>query len=98
MGIKGSIPILSDYKEFNKQFKNQQDFKSVGLYPILSDRYDSAGVATGHYFHQDLLVAKFIYENKPMRHVDIGSRIDGFVAHVASFRDIEVVDIRELEK
>jgi len=27
-------------------------------------------------------------------HVDIGSRVDGFVAHVASFRKIEVFDIR----
>ena len=25
--------------------------------------------------------------------VDIGSRIDGFVAHVASFREIEVLDL-----
>jgi hypothetical protein len=26
--------------------------------------------------------------------MDVGSRVDGFVAHVASFREIEVVDIR----
>lgn len=32
-----------------------------------------------------------------MRHIDIGSRIDGFIAHVASYREIEVVDIRELD-
>ena len=31
------------------------------------------------------------------RHVDIGSRLDGFVAHVASFREIEVLDIRPLK-
>jgi SAM-dependent methyltransferase len=28
--------------------------------------------------------------------VDVGSRIDGFVAHVAAFREIEVFDIRAL--
>jgi len=28
--------------------------------------------------------------------VDIGSRVDGFVAHVASFREIEVFDIRPI--
>lgn len=27
--------------------------------------------------------------------MDVGSRIDGFVAHVASFREIEVIDIRK---
>jgi hypothetical protein len=41
-------------------------------------------------------VARRIFKNKPARHVDIGSRIDGFVAHVASYREIEVVDIRNL--
>ena len=65
---------------------------------ILSDYEDEAGIAKGHYFHQDLLVANLIYEHKPRRHIDIGSRVDGFVAHVASFREVEVVDIRPLKK
>ena len=97
MGIKGCIPILRDYKEFKKQFKKQQDFKSVGFYPILADRYDAAGVASGHYFHQDLYVANKIFTANPHRHVDVGSRIDGFVAHVASFREIEILYIRHIE-
>jgi SAM-dependent methyltransferase len=29
--------------------------------------------------------------------VDIGSRVDGFVAHIAAFRDIDVLDIRPIE-
>jgi hypothetical protein len=65
---------------------------------ILSDYSDSAGNVKGHYFHQDLLVAKLINEHNPKRHIDIASRVDGFVAHVASFREIEVVDIRPLAK
>ena len=31
-----------------------------------------------------------------MSHVDIGSRVDGFVAHLLTFRDVQVIDIREL--
>ena len=59
--------------------------------------YDSyAGGNKGHYFHQDLLVANFIFEKNPIKHVDVGSRIDGFVAHVASFRSIDVIDLRPL--
>jgi SAM-dependent methyltransferase len=50
----------------------------------------------GHYFHQDLLIAQKIFQSNPTRHIDIGSRIDGFVAHVAAFRRIEVFDIRPL--
>lgn len=65
-------------------------------YRILSDFGEAAGTARGHYFHQDLLVAGLIYEANPKRHIDIGSRIDGFVAHVAAFRPIEVMDIRPL--
>lgn len=97
MGLKGVVPFLSDYKKFNNQFQQQADFKSIGFYPLLADRYDAAGVASGHYFHQDLYVARKIFEANPQRHVDVGSRIDGFVAHVASFREIEIIDIRHIE-
>lgn len=37
-----------------------------------------------------------ISETKPRKHIDVGSRVDGFVAHVAAFRPIEMVDIRDL--
>lgn len=65
-------------------------------FPILADYAEQAGSARGHYFHQDLLVASFVHQKNPVRHVDIGSRIDGFVAHVAAFRKIEVMDVRDL--
>jgi SAM-dependent methyltransferase len=63
-------------------------------FPILTEAGESGGTARGHYFHQDLLVARLIHEANPRRHVDVGSRVDGFVAHVAAFREIEVLDIR----
>jgi len=77
-------------------------FKKLGgkvsnKYKILTDYNDQAGSVESHYFHQDLLVAQFIYNNKPNRHIDIASRIDGFVAHIASFRSIEVLDIRDMD-
>lgn len=40
---------------------------------------------------------KHIFDSSPQRHLDVGSRIDGFVAHVASFREIEVIDIRPVD-
>lgn len=67
------------------------------LFPILNDFQAPAGASSGHYFHQDLLVAQMIFEDQPRRHVDVGSRIDGFVAHVAAFREIEFLDIRGLD-
>jgi len=65
-------------------------------YRIYGERRQPAGATSGHYFHQDLLVARDIFARKPVRHIDVGSRVDGFVAHVAAFRKIEVVDIRPM--
>ena len=84
-----------------RYFSDRARFKKAGGritadFPILSDFSDTAGTASGHYFHQDLLVAEQIFRANPERHLDVGSRIDGFVAHVASFRQIEVLDIRPL--
>ncbi len=68
----------------------------MSLLPCLQDRHDKAGAVEDEYFWQDLYVARKIYHANPGKHVDVGSRIDGFVAHVASFRKIEVIDIRPL--
>jgi glycosyltransferase involved in cell wall biosynthesis/SAM-dependent methyltransferase len=67
------------------------------LTPTLSDRYKSAGVANGHYFHMDLWAARKVRSLNPRSLVDVGSRVDGFVSHILSFRDIEVFDIRDLQ-
>jgi len=64
--------------------------------PCLDDAEDSGGSASGHYFHQDLFVAQCIFTRCPRRHIDVGSRVDGFVAHVAAFRSIECFDLRPL--
>jgi hypothetical protein len=94
--IQGIPAFLKDLRELNKQLIHQKDFKITKLYPRLCDRFKQAGGITKHYFHQDLLVAQMLYKSKPRKHVDIGSRIDGFVAHVATFREIEVFDIRPM--
>lgn len=66
------------------------------IHPCLLDADQNAGILGGAYFHQDLLIAQHIHKANPERHIDVGSRTDGFVAHVASYRDIEVIDIRPL--
>jgi SAM-dependent methyltransferase len=66
------------------------------LYPVLGERHASAGVASGHYFHQDIWAARLIHTRQPKRHVDVGSSVAGFIAHLLSFREVEYVDIRPL--
>ncbi len=93
--IKGLPSYISGFIELKRQQTNGSDHFEFGpSLACLGDRSDQSGVAGGHYFHQDLLIAQRIFVNSPNRHIDIGSRVDGFVAHVASFREIEVVDIR----
>lgn len=93
------ISSLRYYPKYRAQYKM---FKKLGgiithRFAIFTDYADQAGSASGHYFHQDLLVASYIFKKNPSRHVDIGSRVDGFVAHVASFRAIDVMDVRSLK-
>jgi hypothetical protein len=80
-----------------KFYFNKENNFSFSLYPILVDKFLEAGTTKSQYFHQDLYVASKIYKNNPENHYDIGSRIDGFVAHIASFRKINVLDIRPLK-
>jgi len=84
-----------DYNLIKKQKGHDTKFTFGSIYPILGQRFTESGSMSGDYFHQDLFVASKIFLNNPQRHLDIGSRTDGFVAHVASFRKIEIIDIRE---
>lgn len=89
---------LRDYRELRRQSETSEfQFPITRLFPYLSERGDQSGAALSHYFLQDLHVARRLYDLRPERHVDVGSRIDGFVAHVAAFREIEVFDIRPLD-
>jgi hypothetical protein len=67
------------------------------LSPILYDYNSQAGNADGHYFWQDLYAARWIYGLNPKNHIDVGSRIDGFVTHLTTFREIDLLDIRPLK-
>lgn len=61
--------------------------------PMLTEWDESSG-QLGGYFFQDLTVARWIHEASPRRHVDVGSRLDGFIGQLAVFREVEVLDIR----
>lgn len=95
--LKGLGWFFRDYRKVKNQLSYNNDFKVESFYPCLLDKSDKAGVNSGHYFHQDIVVANAVFTNNPMKHIDVGSRVDGFVAHVASFREIEVIDIRDLK-
>jgi hypothetical protein len=82
---------LSDLRHFREGYDGQ-----LVLRPCLYDRFAKGGVTKSEYFWQYLLVDRWVFEANPKKHVDVGSRVDGFVAHVASYREIEVLDIRPI--
>ncbi len=66
--------------------------------PIYTDKAAGAG-SIGSYFWQDLWAARKIYKESPAEHYDIGSRVDGFVAHLLTFMDhVNLIDIRPLDR
>jgi SAM-dependent methyltransferase len=88
--------FVRDAAQYRRGADGQFPLTWADLEPILTDFTAEAGVARGHYFHQDLWAARRIYAQRPPHHVDVGSRIDGFVAHVLAFMPVTVVDIRAL--
>lgn len=86
---------LAVYNKHNKResFQYEEKYKRF----IYTDKYSEAG-SLGTYFWQDLWAAKLIKENNPTVHYDIGSRIDGFIGHLLSFRkNIVLIDVRPLK-
>jgi SAM-dependent methyltransferase len=97
--LKGLGLYIRDYVSYRKQESPKDSFKIKlkNIFPRLTDRYENAGLVKGDYFHQDLWVARKIFVNNPVEHWDIGSRIDGFITHLLTFRDVNVIDVRPLE-
>jgi len=89
--------FLKDLRKMKKMLRqtNNTSFQITKFYPVFGEKKYHSNIPW-NYFFQDLWVAQLIFKNNPLKHVDIGSRIDGFVAHVATFREIEVYDIRNV--
>jgi len=94
-GLPGFLKNYRRYRQLAAGMAGTFTITKVTPY-FFHDRWAPAGQAQGQYFHQDLLVAREIFQRNPRRHLDVGSRVDGFCAHVASFRPIEIVDIRPM--
>lgn len=98
MGARGfyDMTFYARDKECYNALNKRDSFKidEAIAYPIIDDKYANAGTAS-NYFWQDLWAARLIYNNCPNEHFDIGSRLDGFIAHVLSYGiPVNMIDIR----
>jgi|LSQX01.1.fsa_nt_gb hypothetical protein len=94
--FRGLPEFIRDYWRFRRALSREQGnpWALHFTLPCLQDRRAASGTARGHYFHQDLWVARRIYARNPERHIDVGSSIVGLIARLAVFRQVEVLDIR----
>lgn len=84
---------IDRYRQLNE--RPTFDIKEQYLWPVLQDKYAPAG-RVENYFWQDLWAARLIIEQGTKEHFDIGSRLDGFIAHLlAAGIDVRMIDIRE---
>lgn len=84
---------MQKYSKLNKRitFRIQEKY----FFPILHEKYAKAGEIS-NYFFQDLWAARMIIKSGIKDHFDIGSRIDGFIAHLlAADINITMIDVRE---
>jgi hypothetical protein len=86
--------FLKSYVEYSRLSGKAP--RLADLYPCLGDRVQGAGTASGDYFHQDLWAARKVHDSGAKLHVDVGSRVDGFVAHCSVFCKVIYVDLRPL--
>jgi hypothetical protein len=82
---------IVDWIHFRRNYSGK-----MTIMPCLHDRRQESGDTKNEYFWQDLIVSRAIHSENPNKHLDIGSRIDGLIAHIASFRECEVLDIRTI--
>ena len=64
------------------------------------EKYMPGGTAVGHYFLQDIWASKLIYQSGCKFHIDIGSRVDGFVVYRVLIVEqiMDVLNVFNLEK
>ena len=93
--IPGYIGNLAKYSKQNGRRSLRFSVRDAWFHTY--DRFAAAGSLTAHYFWQDLWAATKLHDGGVTHHVDVGSRVDGFIAHVLPFCDLTYVDIRSLE-
>lgn len=94
-GITNNTFVDADarlYKKLNK--RRNFDIQEKYMWPVIKDKYADACIM-GNYFWQDLWAAKKVLKSHVREHYDIGSRVDGFIAHLlAADIKVNIIDIR----
>ena len=96
--VRGVPYFVKNLRRYSKQRPDPSlRFRFGSAWYRSYDRFAPAAGLTFHYFFQDLWAATLLHRRGTRRHVDVGSRVDGFIAHLLPFCAVEYVDIRPLD-
>jgi hypothetical protein len=96
--VRGFPKYVRDCRRYRRSAgPNSLKLNFRDLQPVLWESREPGGTARGHYFWQDLWAARKIFRRRPGTHVDVASRVDGFVAHLLTFMPVTYVDIRPVQ-
>ena len=93
LGLRHLPRVLREAAHFRALLRQQPSLLDADLRwaPIFGDLTSLAGSSRSLYFLQDLLCSAFVLHQPAGSHLDIGSRVDGFVAQVAAMDHVVTV-------
>lgn len=95
--LKSFVKIRRDLSRYRSLNKRDSFTYRRNYHWFIDESHESAGTTSAYYW-QDLWAAGKIIERNPEIHYDIGSRIDGFIAHLQAAKiQTNLIDIRPLK-
>lgn len=91
--VPGWVKYVRDWRRY-RELPDSGPLRLRDAFPQMIDA-TAASPFDSHYFHQDVWAARRIAEEKPSRHVDVGSRVD-YVGFLTALCPVTFVDIRPL--
>jgi len=94
--IRRYLRNLILFKNEMRKFKSDKYY--LELIPRLYDYNQLSGGYENEYFITDLFISQYIkFKNSEIKNLlDVGSRIDGLVSNISCFREINIIDIRDV--
>jgi len=93
--FKGITKYFNDFLKLRNQLNEENLKYHLNFDPCMFDSYIESGNIEKHYFLQDIWAARKIYNSKVDEHIDIGSRLDGFLSSTSIFTKVYEIDIRK---
>jgi SAM-dependent methyltransferase len=89
--------FLIDFVKY-KKLTNLETVRFRDIMPFLYEKNPLSQSAQSAYFFQDVWALQKISRNSSNlhEHIDVGSRIDGFVGQLSAFRPVTFIDIRSI--